>query len=454
MKQYILIGTGAAGVSAAETIRKHDPEGKIIIIGEEPDGYYSRPGLAYILTGEIPEEQLFPFSLEEFERRKIDLLVEQATGVDPARKIVTLSNGKALRYDKLLLATGAQARPAGVPGEFLPNGQTLPGVVQLDNFANTRDIVRRARKAKAAVVVGGGITALEMVEGLVAMGVKTHYFLRGDRYWSNVLDEAESQIVEHRLQEEGIIIHYHTEIDTILSKQSGLFGKGELRVNGVKTKAGETIPCDIVGVAVGVGPRIELAKAAGIKIEKGIVVDEMMRTNLPDIYSAGDVAQVTDPMTGKPVMDVLWPTARDQGRVAGENMAGGHAVYRKEIALNVTRLAGLTTTIIGSIGGRTPDEDTVGIVRGDSETWREIPDAIAAQSAFDVNRIRLMVGQKTLLGAIVMGDQKLSQPIHQLVSRQIDITPIRSQLLTPNARIGEIIAAFWEQVHRGEVDGA
>ncbi|HNB50565.1 MAG TPA: FAD-dependent oxidoreductase [Anaerolineales bacterium] len=446
MTHYLIIGTGAAGVSAAETIRKHDPKGQITLLGDEPDGYYSRPGLAYILTGEIPENQLLPFSNEEFARLRIECISALATKLDPAQQKVTLSNGKTLIYDRLLLATGAQARPAGVPGEFLPNGEPVPGVVQLDNFANTREIMRRARKAKAAVVVGGGITALELVEGLVAMGVKTHYFLRGDRYWANVLDEAESRIVEHRLQEEGVKIHFNTEIDSILSKQTGLFGKGELRVSGVKTKAGETISCDIVGVAVGVGARMELAQAAGIKTDKGIVVDDAMRTSHPNIFAAGDVAQVRDPVTGKPVMDVLWPTARDQGRVAGANMAGVPTLYQKEIPLNVTRLAGLTTTIIGSIGGKTPDADTVGIVRGDSETWREIPDAIAAQSEFDVNRIRLMVGEKTLLGAIVMGDQKLSQPIHQIVAQQVDITPIRAQLLAPNARIGEVIATYWEQI--------
>ncbi|GAB4581947.1 MAG: FAD-dependent oxidoreductase [Anaerolineales bacterium] len=445
MTHYLIIGTGAAGVSAAETIRKHDPKGQIILIGEEPDGYYSRPGLAYILTGEIPEEQLSPFSVEDFKRLNIHLIPEQATNVDVNSKQVTLASGKTLLYDRLLLATGAQARPAGVPGEKLPNGATLPGVVQLDNFANTREIIQRTRKAKTAVVVGGGITALELVEGLVARGIKTHYFLRGDRYWSNVLDETESRIVEHRLQEEGVTIHFNTEIETILSKPGGLFGRGPLQVSGVKTKAGATIPCEMVGVAVGVGPRLELAKAAGLRIEKGVVVDETMQTSHPDIYAAGDVAQVRDPMTGKPVMDVLWPTARDQGRVAGANMAGVHTLYKKDIPLNVTRLAGLTTTIIGAIGGNTPDKDTIGIVRGDSETWREIPEAIAAQSNFEVNRIRLMVGEHTLLGAIVMGDQKLSQPIHQMVARQMDISPIRTQLLAPNARVGEIIAAFWQQ---------
>jgi len=108
----------------------------------------------------------------------------------------------------------------------------------------------------------------------------------------------------------------------------------------------------------------------------------------------------------------------------------------------VTRLAGLTTTIIGKVG-RGTDDDLVGIARGDSETWRQLPDSMVAQTGFDVNRLRLLVGEKTLLGAIVMGDQKLSLPLEKMITKNIDISPIREKLLTPNARIGDIVADFW-----------
>jgi hypothetical protein len=125
-------------------------------------------------------------------------------------------------------------------------------------------------------------------------------------------------------------------------------------------------------------------------------------------------------------------------------MAGGASPYIKSVPFNVTRLAGLTTTIIGTVG-RGSDADLVGIARGDSETWRQLPDAIAAQSDFEVNRLRVMVGQQHIIGAIVMGDQILSQPLRQLVARRVDITPIRSHLLQPQAKLGELIADFWSQ---------
>ena len=123
-------------------------------------------------------------------------------------------------------------------------------------------------------------------------------------------------------------------------------------------------------------------------------------------------------------------------------MAGRKTAYLKAPPFNVTRLAGLTTTIIGTVG-RGRDDDLVAIARGDSETWRELPECIVAQTGFEVNRLRLLVGQKTLLGAIVMGDQKLSFPLEKIISEKMDISPIREQLLAPGARVGNVIAEFW-----------
>jgi NAD(P)H-nitrite reductase large subunit len=312
----------------------------------------------------------------------------------------------------------------------------LEGVVVLDTLADAKGILKLARRARSAVVVGGGITALEIVEGLVSRGVKTHYFLRGDRYWSNVLDKTESRIVEGRLREEGVKIHYQTELAEI----QGMRGK----VTGVKTRDGEKIKCKLVPVAIGIHPRIELATAIGMKTDRGILVDEYLCTSIPDIYAAGDVAQVYDPHSGRSVVDSLWGPAREQGHAAGLNMAGDAVPYLKAVPFNVTRLAGLTTTIIGNVG-RGSDVDLLGIARGDSETWRQLPEAIAAQSDFKVNRLRVMVGRQHILGAIVMGDQTLSQPLRHLVAKRADITPIRSHLLQPKVKLGDLLTDFWCQ---------
>jgi NADPH-dependent 2,4-dienoyl-CoA reductase/sulfur reductase-like enzyme len=190
-----------------------------------------------------------------------------------------------------------------------------------------------------------------------------------------------------------------------------------------------------------------LAHAADLKTDRGILVDEYLRSSHPDIFAAGDVAQVHDPLSGRSVLDTLWGVAVAQGRAAGRNMAGTSAPYRKAVPFNVTRLAGLTTTIIGTVG-RGSDSDLIGIARGDSETWRQLPDAIVAQRDFEANRLRVLVGDDTLIGAIVMGDQTLSQPLHHLVNNRVPIAPIRERLLQPEGQLGEAIAQFWSEWRR------
>jgi NADPH-dependent 2,4-dienoyl-CoA reductase/sulfur reductase-like enzyme len=197
-----------------------------------------------------------------------------------------------------------------------------------------------------------------------------------------------------------------------------------------------------VALAIGVRPRIELARAAGLAVDRGLLVSEYLETSVPDLFAAGDVAQVYDPLSGRAVLDTLWGVAVAQGRAAGMNMAGGAAPYHKSVPFNVTRLAGLTTTIIGTVG-RGRDEDLIGIARGDSETWRQLPDAMAVQSDFEVNRVRVLVGGSSLVGAIVMGDQSLSLPLQHLITHQVDATPIRDRLLREGARVGEVISQFW-----------
>jgi NADPH-dependent 2,4-dienoyl-CoA reductase/sulfur reductase-like enzyme len=152
------------------------------------------------------------------------------------------------------------------------------------------------------------------------------------------------------------------------------------------------------------------------------------------------------------VLDTLWSAAVDQGRAAARNMAGALAPYVKPPALNVTRLAGLTTTLIGAVG-RGRDTDLVAIARGDSETWRgggAITDAISVEDVSEINRVRVVVGGRTLAGAVVMGDQTLSRPLEELVGRQVDITGIRAALLAPAADIPAIILPFWQQWRQGD----
>jgi NADPH-dependent 2,4-dienoyl-CoA reductase/sulfur reductase-like enzyme len=285
------------------------------------------------------------------------------------------------------------------------------------------------------VVVGGGITALELAEGLAAQGVETHYFLRREKYWSGVLEAEESALVEERLKEEGIRIHRNTELTAVIGRHG--------RVCGVETETGLRIECQILALAVGIRPRIELARSAGLDCDRGIRVDEGLQASLPDIFAAGDAAEVLDPVTGEYNLDSLWWIALAQGRIAGQNMAGGQARHVRGVPFNVTRLGGLTTTILGTVGQGGRDEDLVSIARGDSNTWREPGDGITIESGPAESRIRLLIGARRIVGAVIMGDQSLSRPLQELVRGEADITPIREELLSHPERCAGVLTAFW-----------
>jgi NADPH-dependent 2,4-dienoyl-CoA reductase/sulfur reductase-like enzyme len=279
---------------------------------------------------------------------------------------------------------------------------------------------------------------------LCARGVEVHYLLRKDRYWGNVLDEHESRLVEARLVEEGIRIHYRSEIDRIVGKKN--------RVAGVVLSSGEKINCNMVGMAIGIKPRTQLAEGTGMEIDRGILVDETFKTSIEGIYAAGDVAQVWDPEVQQHVLDSLWWVAREQGRVAGRNMAGSKEVYQRRLPFNVTRIGGITTTLIGRLGqGEETDEDLVAIARGDSETWRSSADVAAIKKDEECNRVRLLVGERKIHGALVMGDQALSRPLQHLISEQVDIGSIRERLVNDPENLVELIVGFWserdQQVH-------
>jgi NADPH-dependent 2,4-dienoyl-CoA reductase/sulfur reductase-like enzyme len=428
MTSYIIIGTGIAGFSAAQTLRSLDPAADIKLIGDDPHGFYSRPGLAYYLSGEIPEKQLFPFMKHGRLTLEVNHIKTHVTRIDPGSQVIETDPAGSFGYDRLLLATGAHSVPFDIPGV------DLKGVVTLDDLEDTRSILSLLHHTRTAVVVGGGVLAIELVEGMLEQGKKVHYLLRGDWFWSNIFLEAESRMIERNLEEEGVTLHHRTEIAEILGKRG--------KVVGVRTTTGKLIRCEMVGIGIGVKPQVSLAQQAGLQIDRGILVNEYLQTSDPHIYAAGDVAQIYDPLSGRSVTDNLWYPGRKQGRTAALNMAGQAQAYPRTVSVNVLRLAGIMTSLIGSIGtGR--DEGPVYTTRGSSETWQLLPNTLITESSTDVSQLRLMLGEDTLLGGIVMGDQKISHPLKELVSDQVDISPIRQQLLQPGPQLGKVIMDYW-----------
>jgi NAD(P)H-nitrite reductase large subunit len=430
-RNYVIIGFGIAGLSAARAIREHDPEGAITIITDERASFYSRPGLAYYLTGTIPKEQLFPLNSGAARELGIQGLYASVEHITPSQHVISLQGGNQLRYDRLLIATGSSAIKPDIPGI------DLPGVVTLDTLEDARHILKLTRRARTGVVIGGGITAVEIAEGFAANGLKTHYFMRGDRFWPRVLDAEESHLVENGMQHEKITLHRNTSVQRVLGKHG--------KVQAVRTNDGEELKCQLLGVAIGIRPNTGLARSAGLALERGIVVDEFFHTDRPDIFAAGDVAQVFDPQTGDYRLDSLWWQAQHQGRIAGGNMTGLQEPYVRSTPLNVTRVGGVVTSIIGAVGQGVESDDLVSIVHGDSENWRYHADSIVVERQEGVNRLRLVVGERSLVGAVIMGDQALADAVHRLVRDQTDLGRFRQILLQSPEKSIEVLSALKQQ---------
>ncbi|HYO42174.1 MAG TPA: FAD-dependent oxidoreductase [Candidatus Limnocylindrales bacterium] len=429
--RYVIVGNGAAGATAAVAIRRQDAAADIRVIGAENLPFYSRPGLAYLLTGMIPEKRLFARPDSEYRRADIRRTIGTVQAIEPRSHRLDLADGEVVRYDRLLLAVGARAVRPSLPGS------DLEGVVTLDNLADARRILHLARRARRACVVGGGITAIELAEGLAANGVETHYLMRGDRYWGSVLDPRESALVEERLTEDGIQIHRGEELAQVHGHKG--------RVTAVETQSGASLDCQVLAVAIGTAPRLELAQSAGLATGRGIWANPDFATSDPDIFVAGDAAEVLDPTTGKRGIDSLWSVAIEQGRAAAANMSGTGQPYRRPAPFNVTRIGGVTTTLIGAVGSGGREGDLVTLARGDSHAWREQLDAFAVISDAGANHLRLMLGEDRIVGAVVMGDQTLSRPLQHLIRDRVDIRAIRDRLIGRPSDVGHALAALMEK---------
>jgi NAD(P)H-nitrite reductase large subunit len=383
-----------------------------------------------MLLGLIPDKQVFSRPDRQYAEARIHRVTGKVASIEPAPHRLITEDGKALRYDRLLLSVGAAATMPDLPGI------DLEGVVTLDSYEGTREIIKLAGKAKRAVVVGGGITALELAEGLLARGVETHYLMRGERYWANVLDPSESRLVEGHLTAEGMRLHKQTEIAEILGRKG--------KVAGVRTTDGREIACEMVGVAVGVAPRTALATAIGLRTGRGIFTTETLETDLPDVFAAGDCAEVLDPESGKRQVDALWSIAQEQGRAAGANMAGDHTVYHRPAPFNVTRIGGITTTVIGAVGTGARDDDLISLSRGDTFVFREHLHDFATVATEGTSRLRLVIGANRIAGAVVMGDQTLSRRLQHIVRAPVDISNVRERLLDGSNDLRSVLASLAE----------
>ena len=324
----VIIGNGITGVTCALAVRRLRPEAQITLVSSESAHHYSRTALMYVYTGHLRAQDIKPYGDWFWDENRLGLVHATATALNTAENLIILDNGTTLAYDQLLLATGSESRRYGWPG------QHLAGVQGLYNLPDLEAMTRDTHGIQRAVVVGGGLIGVELAEMLHTRGIEPVVLVREARYWNAVLPPAEANLVDRQFQENHVPVRYSTELREILGDAQG-------RVRAVVTTAGDEITCQWVGLATGVTPNLALAKTSTIDTAQGILVDEHLRTSVPNVYAAGDCAQHRQPAAGEVPIEQLWYTGRMQGETVAHTICGQPTAYRRGIWFNSAKFFNL-----------------------------------------------------------------------------------------------------------------
>ena len=338
MKHHVILGTGPAGVIAAETLRKQAPHDRITLVGDEPEPPYSRMAIPYLLIGNIDEPGTYlRKSPDHFARQRIDIVHAKATGVDIKTRQVTLDSGDALPFDTLLIATGSHPVRPPIPG------MDLPGVHPCWTLENARAIAQLAQPGARVLQMGAGFIGCIIMEALKQRGVELTVVEMGDRMVPRMMGPAAGGMIREWCESKGVKVFTGTKVQAI--------EPGEGRALQVRLSNGETLAADLVISATGVRPAIGFLEHSGITCLLGVLTDEHMQTSVPGIYAAGDCAEAFDKVSGKAIVSAIQPNAADQAYVAAMNMAGKPAVLKGVTQINVLDTLGLISTSFGNWEG-------------------------------------------------------------------------------------------------------
>lgn len=310
-KKVVIIGNGIAGITTAIELRKLT-DFEISVVSDESDFFFSRTALMYVFMGHMKFEHTQPYENSFWEKNKISLVNGRANEVLPEKNTVSLENGDKLDYDYLVIATGSK------PNKYNWPGQNLEGVSALYHKQDLEYLEKYSSKIKKAVVVGGGLIGVELAEMLHSRGIQVTFLVRENSFWSMVLSENEGRMLEKHILEHGINLKLNAELKEI---------NGTEAVESVITSTGETIECQFVGLTVGVSPNVGFLQNSSLKINKGILVNEYLQTNVPNIFAIGDCAEIQQPQDGRRPIEAVWYTGKIMGQTLAKTLSGQNTAY-------------------------------------------------------------------------------------------------------------------------------
>jgi len=389
----IIVGSGVAGITAARTIRENDPKANISVYTNENHLYYPRPRLYAVLSGEAKPQEIYMFSEEWYEKRRIKIhLNKKVLSIETARKELLLEDRSRVKYDKLLLANGAHP--------FVPpiKGVEKTGVFSLRSIKDALTIKEYTKKTRKAIIIGGGLLGLEFAASLRKLGQRVEVVEIFPRLLPRQLDQDGAAILKDRIETSGINIMLGVKTEEILGKKT---------VSGILLGNRKELSGNLVLISAGVRSNIDLAVEAGIKVEKGVVVDEYLQTNVNDVYAAGDVAEFKGRVYG------IIPAALEQAKIAAMNMLETEKhVYKGTIPSNTLKIVGIDLTSMGLVNPEGPQYEEIKKIDKEKGVYKKI-----------------VFEQGKIVGAIILGDRKGVTSIKKLMDQEIDVTKYKDLLL-------------------------
>ncbi len=346
MKKIVIIGNGIAGVTLAQHVRKLSNH-QLLIISAETDYFISRTALMYVYMGHIRADQIKPLEDWYWPENQIELKRDYVTQVDTATKQLQLQSGETITYDTLVIATGSQ------PNKFNWPGQDLKGVQGLYSWQDLEQLEAHTPRIKRAVIVGGGLIGIELAEMLLSRCIPVTFLVREKSFWRSVLPVPESEMATRHIREHHVDLRLETELQEIIPDQDG-------HVRAIITKTGENIPCEFVGLAVGVRPNIEFLRSSNLALDKGVLVNEYFQTNIPDVYAIGDCAQYLNPPPGRKPVEPIWYAGRQHGETLARTLCDQPTVYQPGMWFNSAKFFDIEYQVYGDVNPQPqPDEENL-----------------------------------------------------------------------------------------------